>query len=66
MMWLIQHIVHLLEAVDLAVKTIPWTPTETGINVAFTMLCLVATVFEVCPRRVMAFNALLYLMLCMF
>jgi hypothetical protein len=65
MMWLIQYIVHLFEAVDLAVKTITCMPIETGINVAFTLLCLVAAVFDVCPRRVMAFNALLYAMLSM-
>lgn len=64
MMWLIQYIVYLAE-VDLAVKTITWMPTQAGVNFAFALLCLVATIFDVCPRRVMAFNALLYLILSM-
>lgn len=64
-MWLIQHIVSLVEAAELAVETITWMPTEAGINVIFATLCLVTAVADVCPRRVMAFSALLYLLLSM-
>jgi hypothetical protein len=62
-MWLIQYIVYLAEAADLAVKPITWTPRQASVNFAFALLCLVAAIFDVCPRRVMAFNALLYLLL---
>ncbi len=66
MMWLIQYIDYLAEAADLAVKTITWMPTEGGINFAFALLCLVAAIRVcACPRRVMAFSALLYLILSM-
>ena len=65
MMWLTQYIVFLTEAADLIVKTITWMPTPTGVNLTFALLCLVAAVFDVCPRQVMAFSALLYLLLSM-
>ena len=63
MMWLIQYFVFLTESADLTVKTITWMPTQTGVNFTFALLCLVSAVFDVCPRRVMAFSALLYLLL---
>ena len=63
MTWLTQYIIFLAEAADLAVETITWMPTEAGVNFTFALLCLVAAVFDVCPRRVMAFSALLYLLL---
>jgi hypothetical protein len=65
MMWLIQYIVYLAEAADLAVKTITWMPTQAGVNFNFALLCLAAAIFDVSPRRVMALSALLYLILCM-
>ncbi len=65
MMWPIQYIVYLAEAANLAVKTIIWMPTQAGINFVFALLCIVAAIFDVCPRRVMAFSALLYLTLSM-
>ena len=63
MKWLTQHIISVAETAGLAVETITWIPTQDGVNFAFALLCFVAAVFDVCPRRVMAFSALLYLLL---
>lgn len=63
MMWLTQCVAFLIEAACLTVETFKWMPTEAGVNSVFALLCLVAAVFDVCPRRVMALSALLYLLL---
>lgn len=64
MMWLIQYMVDLAAAADLAVITVTWMPTQAGANFAFALLCLAAAMFDVSPRWVMALSALLYLILC--
>lgn len=63
MMWLIQYIASLAETADVAMKAITWMPTQAGVNLIFAQLCFVAAVVDVCPRRVMAFSAMLYLLL---